>query len=83
MQATKRAVRPLTRSYRRRGAGVRGTEVRGQEGPFAVRLFERVAPDGGTEWVVANHLAAQWTRKMVIDAGQVRWQVEAFPRRFK
>lgn len=30
-----------------------------------------------------NYLAAQLNQKMVIDAVQVRWQVEEFHRRFK
>ena len=60
-----------------------GAEVRLQEVPFAVRLFKLVATDGSIEWVVTNHLAAHLTREMVIDAVQVRWQVEEFHRSFK
>ena len=60
-----------------------GAEVRLQEVPFAVRLFKLVATDGSIEWVVTNHLAAQLNREMVIDAVQVRWQVEEFHRSFK
>ena len=51
--------------------------------PFAVRLFKLVATDRSIEWVVTNHLAAHLTREMVIDAVQVRWQVEEFHRSFK
>ena len=57
--------------------------MRLQEVPFAVRLFKLVATDGSIEWVVTNHLAAHLTREMVIDAVQVRWQVEEFHRSFK
>ena len=60
-----------------------GAEVRLQEVPFAVRLFKLVATDGSIEWVLTNHLAAHLTREMVIDAVQVRWQVEEFHRSFK
>ena len=42
-----------------------------------------MATNGDIEWVITNHLAAHMTRKMVIDALQVRWQVEAFHRSFK
>ena len=57
--------------------------MRLQEVPFAVRLFKLVATDGRIEWVVTNHLAAHLNREMVIDAVQVRWQVEEFHRSFK
>ena len=57
--------------------------MRLQEVPFGVRLFKLVATDGSIEWVVTNHLATQLTREMVIDAVQVRWQVEEFHRSFK
>ena len=60
-----------------------GVEVRLQEVPFAVKLFKLVATNGDIEWVVTNHLAAHLTREMVIDAVQVRWQVEEFHRSFK
>ena len=42
-----------------------------------------VATNGDIEWVVTNHLVAHMTREMVIDAVQVRWQVEEFHRSFK
>ena len=61
----------------------KGVEVRLQEVPFAVKLFKLVATNGDIEWVVTNHLAAHMTREMVIDAVQVRWQVEEFHRSFK
>nr|WP_216689037.1 transposase [Hymenobacter siberiensis] len=35
------------------------------------------------EWFITNHLAAHLTREMVIEAVQVRWQVEEFHRSFK
>ena len=60
-----------------------GAEVRLQEVLLAVRLFKLVATDGSIEWVITNHLAAHLTRGMVIDAVQVRWQVEEFHRSFK
>ena len=60
-----------------------GLEVRLQEVPFAVKLFKLVATDGSIEWVVTNQLDAHLTREMVIDAVQVRWQVEEFHRSFK
>jgi hypothetical protein len=60
-----------------------GAAVRLPEVPFGVRLFKLVATDGRIEWVVTNHLAAQLTREMVLDAVQVRWQVEEFHRSFK
>lgn len=65
-----------------RGWGA-GAEVRLQEVPFTVRVFKLGATDGSIEWVVTNHLAAELTREMVIDAVQVRWQVEEFHRSFK
>ncbi|MBO3272266.1 IS701 family transposase [Hymenobacter defluvii] len=61
----------------------KGVEVRLQEVPFAVKLFKLVATNGDIEWVVTNHLAAHMTREMVLDAVQVRWQVEEFHRSFK
>lgn len=60
-----------------------GVEVRLQEVSFAVKLFKLVATNGDIEWVITNHVAARITRKMVIDAVQVRWQVEEFHRSFK
>ena len=42
-----------------------------------------MATDGDIEWVITNHLAAHLTCEMVIEAVQVRWQVEEFHRRFK
>ena len=65
------------------GGWSKGAEVRLQQVPFAVRLFKLVATDGRIEWVVTNHLAAHLNREMVIDAVQVRWQVEEFHRSFK
>lgn len=61
----------------------RGVDVRLQKVPFAVKLFKLVATDGSIEWVVTNHLAAHLNREMVIDAVQVRWQIEEFHRSFK
>ena len=61
----------------------RGVEVRLKEVPFGVKLFKLVATNGDIEWVITNHLAAHLTREMVIDAVQVRWQVEEFHRSFK
>jgi len=61
----------------------RGLAVRLKEVPFGVKRFKLVATNGDTEWGITNHLAAHLTREMVIDAVQVRWQVEAFHRSFK
>ena len=60
-----------------------GVEVRLKEVPFGVKLFKLVATNGDIEWVITNHLAAHLTREMVIEAVQVRWQVEEFHRSFK
>jgi hypothetical protein len=60
-----------------------GVEVRLKEVRFGVKLFKLVATNGDIEWVITNHLAAHLTREMVIDALQVRWQVEEFHRSFK
>ena len=60
-----------------------GVEVRLKEVPFAVKLFKLVATNGDIEWVITNHLGAHLTREMVIEAVQVRWQVEQFHRSFK
>ena len=61
----------------------KGVEVRLQEVPFGVKLFKLVATNGGIEWVTTSYLAAHLTREMVIDAVEVRWQVEEFHRSFK
>lgn len=61
----------------------KGLEVRLKQVPFAVKLFKLVATNGDIEWVITNHLAAHMTREMVIEAVQVRWQVEEFHRSFK
>ena len=58
-------------------------EVRLQEVPFEANPFKLVAINGNIEWVVTNYLVAHLTREMVIEAVQVRWQVEEFPRSFK
>ena len=42
-----------------------------------------MATNSNIGWVVTNHLAAHLTREMVIEAMQVRWQVEEFHRSFK
>ena len=55
-----------------------GVEVRLKEVPFGVKLFKLVATNGDVEWIVTNHLAAHLTRELVIEAMQVRWQVEKF-----
>lgn len=60
-----------------------GVEVRLKEVPFPVKLFKLVATNGDIEWVITNHLAAHLSREMVIEAVQVRWQVEEFHRSFK
>ena len=65
-----------------RGWG-QGVAVRLKEVPFEVKLFKLVATNGDIEWVITNHLAAHLTREMVIEAVQVRWQVEEFHRSFK
>ena len=65
------------------GGWGQGQEVRLKQVPFGVKLFKLVATNGDIEWVVTNHLAAHLTREMVIDAVQVRWQVEEFHRSFK
>ncbi|AWM33842.1 hypothetical protein DDQ68_14215 [Hymenobacter nivis] len=51
--------------------------------PFGVKLSKLVATNGDIEWIMTNHLAAHLTRGMVIEAVQVRWQVEEFHRSFK
>jgi len=61
----------------------RGVEVRLPEVPFGGKLFKLVATNGDIEWVITNHLAAHLTREMVIEAVEVRWQVEEFHRSFK
>ena len=61
----------------------RGAEVRLKAVPFGVKLFKLVTTNGDIDWVMTNHLAAHLTREMVIDAVQVRWQVEEFHRSFK
>lgn len=61
----------------------RGVEVRVKEVPFGLKLFKLVATNGDIEWVITNHLAAHLTREMVIDAVEVRWQIEEFHRSFK
>ena len=38
-----------------------GLEVRLKQVPFAVRLFELVAPNGDIEWVVTNNFAFSLT----------------------
>jgi len=58
-------------------------EVRLKEVPFGVKLFKLVATNGDGEWVITNYLAAHLTREMVVEAVQVRWQVEEFHRSFK
>ena len=58
-------------------------DVRLKEGPFGVKLFQRVATNGDVEWFITNHLILNLTREMVIDAVQVRWQAEEFHRCFK
>nr|WP_162549761.1 transposase [Hymenobacter nivis] len=65
------------------GGWSRGVEVRLQQVPFRIKLFKLVAIDGRIEWVITHHLAARLNREMVIDAVQVRWQVEGFHRSFK
>ena len=60
-----------------------GVAVRLKEVPFGVKRFKLVATNGDIEWVITNLLAAHLTREMVIDAVQVRWQVEEFHRSFK
>jgi len=65
------------------GGWSRGVEVRLQQVPFGVKLFQLVATDSSIEWVITNHLAAHLNREMVIDAVQIRWQVEEFHRSFK
>ena len=65
------------------GGWGQGLAVRLKQVPFGVKLFKLVATNGDIEWVITNHLAAHLTREMVIDAVQVRWQVEEFHRSFK
>ena len=60
-----------------------GVEVGLKEGPFAVKRFQLVATSGDIDGVVTNHLAAHLNREMVLEAVQVRWQVEEFHRSFK
>ena len=61
----------------------KSVEVRLQEVPFGVKLFKLVATNGDIEWFITNYLAAHLTREMVIDAVEVRWQVEEVNRSFK
>ncbi|MGI4873486.1 MAG: transposase [Janthinobacterium lividum] len=61
----------------------KGLEVRLQEVPFGVKLFKLVTTNGSIELVITNHLAAHLTREIVIDAVEVRWQIEEFHRSFK
>ena len=65
------------------GGWSQGVVVRLKAVPFGVKLFKLVATNGDIEWVTTNRLAAHLSREMVIEAGQVRWQVEAFYRSFK
>ena len=65
------------------GGWRRGVEVRLQQVPFGVKRFKLVATDGRIEWAITNDLATHLMREMVIDAVQVRWQVEEFHRRFE
>ena len=65
------------------GGWSRGVEIRLKEVPFGVKLFKLVATNGDIEWVITNHSATRLNREMVIDAVQVRWQVEEFHRSFK
>ena len=65
------------------GGGSKGVEVRLQQVPLVVKLFKLVTTDGSIEWVVTNQLDASLTREQVIDAVEVRWQVEEFQRSFK
>ena len=60
-----------------------GVEVRLKQVPFGVKLFKLVATNGDIEWVTTTHLAAYLTREMVIEAVQVRGQVEEFHLSFK
>ncbi|AWM33982.1 transposase [Hymenobacter nivis] len=60
-----------------------GVEIRLKEVPFAVKRFKLVATNGDIEWVMTKHLAAHLPREMVIEAVEVRWQVEEFHRSFK
>ncbi|MBU6120013.1 transposase [Hymenobacter sp. PAMC29290] len=65
------------------GSWSQGVEVRLKEVPFGVKRFKLVATNGDIEWFITNYLAAHLTREMVIEAVQVRWQVEEFHRSFK
>nr|WP_162549811.1 transposase [Hymenobacter nivis] len=65
-----------------RGWG-QGVEVRLKEVPFGIKRFKLVATNGDMEWVMTNHLAAHLTREIVIEAVQLRWQIEEFHRSFK
>ena len=58
-------------------------EVRLKEVPLKVKFFKLVTTNGNIEWVITNHLDAHLTWEMVIEAVQVRWQMEKFHRRFK
>ena len=60
-----------------------GVEVHLKEVPFGVKLFKLVPTNGDIEWVIISYLAAHLTREIVIEAVQVRWQVEEFHRSFK
>ena len=65
------------------GGWSKGAQVRLQKTPFDLRIFKLVAPDGSIEWVITNHWVPELPREQVIDAVQVRWQIEEFHRSFK
>ena len=54
-----------------------------KEGPFEVKLFQLVATKDDIEWLITHHLTTHSTREVVIDSGQVSWQVEKFHRSIK
>ena len=54
----------------------KGVEVRLQEVPFGVKLFKLVVTNGDIELFITNYLATHLACEMVIDAVEVRWQVE-------
>jgi hypothetical protein len=53
-----------------------GGIVKLTEGPFTVRLFKLVAPNGNIDWAITNDLDETVTAQVAEDSSDVRWQVE-------
>jgi hypothetical protein len=65
------------------GRLAQGIIVKLKEGPFKVRLFKLVAPDGDIDWVMTNDLAETVTAQVAEASSDVRWQVEELHRGLK